>query len=66
MNRSSMIASCSWRANYDVQLIIYDSNPDNPNLEEIAKISNYIVSYTCKGNIRKQTEKELMKDTIKI
>ena len=64
MNQSSFTALRSWRANCDVQLIIYDSDPEYPNLDEIAKISDYVVSYTCKGNIRKQTEKGMMKEII--
>ena len=64
MNQSSFTALRSWRANCDVQLIIYDSDPEYPDLDEIAKISDYVVSYTCKGNIRKQTEKGMMKEII--
>jgi hypothetical protein len=64
MNQSSFTALRSWRANCDVQLIIYDSDPEYPNLDEIAKISDYVVSYTCKGNLRKQTEKGMMKKIV--
>ena len=64
MNQSSFTALRSWRANCDVQLIIYDSDPEYPNLDEIAKISDYVVSYTCKGNLRKQTEKGMMKEIV--
>ena len=64
MNQSSMNVLQSWRANCDVQLIVYDSDPDNPNLEEIGRITDYVVSYTCKGNIRQQVEKDIYKDFI--
>ena len=46
-NQSSFTALRSWRANCDVQLIINDSDPEYPNLNKIAKIGDYIVSYTC-------------------
>ena len=64
MNQTSMTALKSWRANCDVQLIIYDSDPVHPDLNEIAKITDYVVSYTCKGNVRQSTEKNLMKDLV--
>jgi hypothetical protein len=40
----------SWRANCDIQIFLYQSDPNNPNLDEIAAVTDYIVSYTCKGN----------------
>ena len=64
MMQVSLDALQSWRANCDIQLILYDSDPKQPNLEEISKVCDYVVSYTCKGNMRQQTEKNLFKDII--
>ena len=54
----------SWRANCDVQLLLYDSDPYNPNLAEFVKVADYIVSYITKGNIGYMTEHKLMKELI--
>ena len=51
----------SWRANCDCQVILYESNFENPDLIEIARITDYIVAYTCKGNESVQHEKDEMK-----
>lgn len=39
----------SWRANCDIQLFIYESDPMSPDLEEIARVTDYTVGYACKG-----------------
>ena len=49
-----------WRANCDVQLLIYDSDPRNPDLYEIGKVTDYVVSYACKGNATVESEREIM------
>ena len=48
--QSSTVALQSWRANCDVQILIYNSDPECPNLEEIRRVSDYVVSYTTKVN----------------
>jgi hypothetical protein len=40
----------SWRANCDVSIMIFDSDPIFSDLSEIAEVTYYVVSYTCKGN----------------
>ena len=40
----------SWRANCDIQILIYESDPFHPSPEDIAKATDYIVGYACKGN----------------
>ena len=50
VNQTSIDCLRSWRANCDVQILIYDSDPHNPNISEIAGVSDYIVAYSCKGN----------------
>ena len=39
----------SWRANCDIQILIYDTSPSKPDLREITRVVDYIVGYTCKG-----------------
>ena len=48
----------SWRANCDVQILIYKSDPKNPDVVDIARVTDYIVSYSCKGNATMKEEKE--------
>jgi hypothetical protein len=45
-----------WRANCDVQLILYRSDPRKPDLFEISKVTDYVVSYACKGNSTTESE----------
>ena len=47
----------SWRANCDVQFLLYNSNPHELNSEDIARVVNYIVAYACKGNETELQEK---------
>jgi hypothetical protein len=49
INQASLDMLQSWRANCDVQVLIYESHPDRPNLEEIARVTEYVVGYSCKG-----------------
>ena len=55
----------SWRANCDVQILCYNSDPKSPDLSEIARITDYIVSYSCKGNTTWKEESEQIKKLIK-
>jgi len=53
----------SWRANCDIQLIVYESQDMKfPDPSEIARVTDYIVSYQCKGNESEKTERQLIKD----
>jgi hypothetical protein len=42
--------------------MIYDSDPAFPDLAEIAEVTDYVVSYACKGNITYALEREQLKD----
>src|SRR5688572_10736577 len=53
-----------WRANCDIQLLLYECNPLKPNPEEIARVTDYIVAYCCKGNETILEEKNQMKALI--
>ena len=54
----------SWRANCDVQFLIYNSDPKNPDVLDIARVTDYIVSYSCKGNATMKEEKEQIRSMI--
>lgn len=65
LNQTSEDLLRSWRANCDVQILIYDSDPDNPALGEIAQVTDYVASYASKGNAtlpeqREQTQKLIL------
>ena len=56
MNQSSLDMLQSWRGNCDVQILIYTSNPNDPDPSEIAQVVDYIIGYVCKGNHTFQEE----------
>jgi hypothetical protein len=63
--QSSLYLLQGWRANCDVQLILYDSDPTNPDCVELAKVTDYVVVYVCKGNDSfKKGEKEKFRNYI--
>ena len=47
--QSSMLCSQSWRANCDMQLLVYVNDPDYPDPQDISRVTDYIVAYACKG-----------------
>ena len=49
--QSSLDMLQSWRGNCDFQLMLYASDPFNPDPAEIVRITNYIVAYARKGNV---------------
>ena len=53
-----------WRANCDLQVMLYDSPPENFDLREIARVTDYVVSYSCKGNQTLKAEKDNIKAVI--
>lgn len=54
----------SWRGNCDMQILVYESDPDNPNIKEISRVTDYVVSYNTKGNTTYMEEKETTKHII--
>ena len=48
----------TWRGNCDIQIMIYDSSPDNFDLREVSKVTDYVVAYSCKGNTTLKEETE--------
>ena len=53
-----------WRANCDIQILLYECDPLHPSPEEIARVTDYIVAYACKGNETIVEEKKQMKALI--
>ena len=51
----------AWRANCDAQLLLYQGNPAHPSPDEIARVTDYIVAYACKGNETLLEETKQMK-----
>ena len=64
MQQISTIQLQSWRANCDIELLLYDSDPYNPNLSEFVKVVDYVVSYITKGNVGYLTEHKLIKQLL--
>ena len=59
--QSSVVAAQSWRANQDVSVILYKSNPNEPDVQDIARITEHLVSYACKGNATLKEEVQMSK-----
>jgi len=62
LNQTSMFALQSWRANCDIQVLIYDTDPAHPDPSEISKVTDYVVAYACKGNATLAVERKHVKD----
>ena len=54
----------SWRANCDVKLLIYFSNPHLPDIGEIEEVCQYVVAYTGKRHKTTQDEKTAIQNLI--
>lgn len=63
--QTSLWLAQSWRANCDVQFIIYDSDPNCPDPREIAQVTDYIVAYQLKGNSSLREEREQIRQKIR-
>lgn len=64
INQTSMDLLQSWRGNCDVQLLVYNCDPKNPDVGEIARVTDYVVAYSCKGNCTYKEEREHSKSLI--
>ena len=60
-----MIMLQSWRANFDVKVLFYDTNPFFSDMKEIADVSSYVVQYTCKVHLTLNEEKNIIASSIK-
>ncbi len=54
----------AWRANCDVKLYLYFSDPMSPDLREIEDVCPYVVAYTGKRHNTSQDEKEAIQNII--
>lgn len=54
----------SWRANCDIRLLLYYSDPSRPDLKEIEEVCRYVVAYTGKGQKTSKKEKEAIHNLI--
>ena len=64
MNQTSLDMLQSWRANCDVQIILYESDPCMPDASKIARVTDYLVAYACKGNATIALEKKQIRQII--
>ena len=48
----------SWRGNCDIQILVYNCDIKNPDIGEIAKVTDYVASYACKGNTTAKEERK--------
>ena len=62
--QTSMFLVQGWRANVDIQLLLYDDNITKTTASDVAQISDYIISYICKGTETSVQEKLRVKDII--
>ena len=62
--QSSTYILQSWRANCDIQIILYESNPNVVDPLEIPQITDYIVTYSCKSHESLKDEQDQMKTMI--
>ena len=58
VNQTSTDLIQTWRGNCDIQIMIYESDPDNFDMREISKVTDYVVAYSCKGNATLREEIE--------
>jgi hypothetical protein len=54
----------AWRANCDIKLLLFYSNPSHPDIREIEDVSKYVVAYTGKRHNTTQQEKEAIQNII--
>ncbi len=54
----------AWRANCDIKLHLYYSNPSHPDIHEIEDVCKYVVAYTGKRHNTTQEEKEAIQNII--
>ena len=64
--QTSLYLLQSWRANVDIQLLLYEHDPDLADAHDIAKATDYIFGYISKGYEKQIVEKQSMLDLIKM
>jgi len=64
LNQTSIDMLQSWRANCNVQLLIYNCDPEQPSVNDIARVTDYVVGYACKGNTSSTEETQQIRHMI--
>ena len=62
--QTSLYLATSWRANVDFQILLIPSDDGIVSIKDIARLTDYIVSYMCKGNETQIQEKKNMTNVI--
>ena len=62
--QTSMFLVQGWRANVDIQYILYDDILAKTTASDISQVSDYIISYICKGTETSVQEKHKLKDLV--
>ena len=64
LHQTSLSLLRGWRGNCDIKILIYSSPDGQPDPEDIAAVTDYVVAYCCKGNETLAVEKETLRDFI--
>ena len=64
VTQSSTFLCQGWRGNCDLQYLLYSSDGDEVDVSDITRVTNYVVSYSCKGNETEIQEKGGLKGII--
>lgn len=62
--QTSLYLAMAWRANVDFQVLLIDGSDGIVCMRDIARLTDYIVSYMCKGNESQIQEKKQMANLI--
>jgi hypothetical protein len=62
--QSSLDLCQSWRGKCDFQILLYESDPFSSDPFEIARVTDYVVAYVCKGNSTLTEEKRQCKQLV--
>jgi len=65
MVTTSLHCLVSWRGNCKVDIILCESDPKNPDPADVANVTDYVVSYSCKGHTTLVEEKKQIRDLIR-
>ena len=64
VNQLSIPLLQAWRANCDLKLLLYNSDPNSPDISEIESVTRYVVAYTSKKSHTLKSEKEHIQNII--
>jgi hypothetical protein len=64
MVQTSMFLTQVWRGNVDVKPLLYQSDPINPDPEDIITCIDYLVGYQMKGSHTIAIDSNNMKDVV--